>query len=532
MEERLPAGAQLRATQNRTQAMVSMTRAFRLNLTALGLLALVVGMFLIYNAMTFAVVQRRTHIGMLRAIGVTRREIAIAILGEAFVLGVAGTSVGLVLGIVLGSGLLRLVTTTINDLYFVLTVTRLDLSPLSLGRGALLGLGATLIAALVPTLEAATASPREALGRSSLEDRWRRGAPLAAMAGGLVGAAGALVLYLSDRSLIASFAGIFALVIGLALIAPLLTAVAIGLLRPVVRRLSGVLGAMAARGVVSALSRTGVAISALMIAMSVTVGVGIMIDSFRKTVLQWLSNSLVADVYVSPPDLSLGNASGDLDPHLVEALSAVPGARASANVRRVELPRDDGGTTQLVVLGVGEESRPSYGLREGDFDEVWPAFRDGIGVLVSEPYARRYRVAEGDTVALPTARGRETFPVLGVFYDYSSELGFVAMHRSAYERSWKDPRLSGVAFYLAARTEIEPFMDAIVEAAGPERTIHVRSNRAIREEAIEIFDRTFTITAVLRLLVVVVAFVGVLSALMALQLERVREFGVLRASSW
>ncbi len=420
-------------------------------------------------------------------------------------------------------------TTTINDLYFVLEVSRLYLSPWTLGRGVALGLGATWVAALVPAIEAARATPRDALGRSTLEARWRRGAPVAALIGAGVVGIGATVLLVFERSLTLSFAGIFGLIVGLSLAVPAAAVVLIALLRPPARLAAGILGSMAARGVVSSLSRTGVAIAALMIAVSVTVGVGIMIDSFRQTVVRWMSRSLVADVYVSPPDLTVGNRGADLESGLAEALRAVPGARADATVRRVELPREDGGSTMLVVLGVGDDSRPSYELTEGDFDPLWSGFRDGEGVLVSEPFSRRYGVGAGDRLELPTAQGRRTFPVLGVYYDYASDRGAVSMSRAAYLEWWDDERLSGIAFFLDGATDIETYMDALVAAAGPERAILVQSNRAIRAEAIAIFDRTFTITAVLRTLVVIVAFVGILSALMALQLERMREFGVLRA---
>jgi putative ABC transport system permease protein len=267
-----------------------------------------------------------------------------------------------------------------------------------------------------------------------------------------------------------------------------------------------------------------------MTAVSVTVGVGVMIDSFRETVVNWLSSSLVADVYVSPPGATVGNPGASIPRDLVEALREVPGARASASVRRVNVPEHDGAATRLIVLGVGDDSRPGYELREGHFAEIWPAFRDGRGVLVSEPYARRRAVSTGDEIRLLTDRGERAFQVLGVYYEYSSERGLVAIHRSAYRRWWDDREFSGVAFYLEPGQDPETFMAGLVEAAAPEDEILVRSNRAIREEAIAVFDRTFTITVVLRLLTVVVAFVGVLSALMALQLERVREFGVLRAN--
>jgi putative ABC transport system permease protein len=287
---------------------------------------------------------------------------------------------------------------------------------------------------------------------------------------------------------------------------------------------------MAARGVVSSLSRTGVAIAALMIAVAVTVSVGVMIDSFRQTVVRWLSISLVADVYVSPPDFSMGQRNGGLDGDLVSALRSVPGARAWTNVQRVDVPGEGGEATRLIVLGADADTRPTYELLDGNSETVWSAFLDGQGVLVSEPYARRHGVGAGDRIRLLTDRGERSYPVLGVYREYATERGVVAIHRSAYMRSWDDRGMTGIAFYLDPGEDVQDFMSALVEVAAPDHEIQVRSNRAIREEAIAVFDRTFTITAVLRLLTVVVAFVGVLSALMALQLERLREFGVLRAN--
>src|SRR5262249_60608771 len=154
----LPAGAEVVPAGARARTIESMTAAFTLNLTALSLLALVVGVFLIYNTMTFSVVQRRPLIGMLRALGVTRREIFTLVLVEASMIGIAGTAAGLALGLGLAHGLLGFVTRTINDLYFVLSVREIAVTGSSLARSALLGIGATLVAALAPALEAGSAS--------------------------------------------------------------------------------------------------------------------------------------------------------------------------------------------------------------------------------------------------------------------------------------------------------------------------------------------------------------------------------------
>ncbi|HEV7786909.1 MAG TPA: ABC transporter permease, partial [Thermoanaerobaculia bacterium] len=180
----LPPKAQILAAAGRTKTTEEMTRSFRLNLSALSLLALVCGLFLIYNTITFSVVQRRGLIGTLRALGVTRREIFTLVLGEALVVALLGTAAGLGAGVLLGRGLVRLVTQTINDLYFVVSVRELTVPFTTLLEGAAIGIGATLLAALVPALEATQAPPRAVLSRSALEARLRRALPRASALGG------------------------------------------------------------------------------------------------------------------------------------------------------------------------------------------------------------------------------------------------------------------------------------------------------------------------------------------------------------
>src|SRR5436309_532544 len=173
----LPAGADLVSAGATAGATARMIMAFQWNLAALSLLALVVGMFLIYQTMTFSVVQRRPLIGSLRALGVTRGEIFALVMSEALVIGIAGTLLGLGLGFGMAQGLLRLVTRTINDLYFVLSVREVALDPVTLAKSVLLGIGATALAALPPALEATAAPPRIVMSRASLESSARRRAP-------------------------------------------------------------------------------------------------------------------------------------------------------------------------------------------------------------------------------------------------------------------------------------------------------------------------------------------------------------------
>jgi len=520
----LPPGAELVTAGARAGTTAQMIRAFQWNLTALSLLALVVGMFLIYQTMTFSVVQRRPLIGALRALGVTRAEIFALVMTEAALIGAVGTAAGLALGLGLARGLLGLVTRTINDLYFVLAVRDVVLDPLALAKGVLLGVGATLAAALAPALEATSAPPRVVMSRGALETGARRMVTRATWLGVGLLAAGALILALPG-GIAGGFAGLFVLMIGSALVAP---AAALGLLRlihPAAAAAFGPLGRLATRGIVAAFSRTSVAIAALMIAVSAAIGVGIMIASFREAVVSWLEGTLRADVYVSTPSLVGNRPDATLDPALVARLAATPGVARAGTSRGVLVP-GPAGPVQVIALDVDPARPPRWRFREGSSDLVWG--EGGDVVIVSEPFANRRGARVGDAVRLRTDRGDRDFRVGGVFYDYGSSAGAVVMSRRTYDRFWDDRTVSGVAIEAAPGTDLGALMAALRTRAAGGQEVVVRSNRALSEASLAIFDRTFAITGVLRSLTVAVAFIGMLAALMALQLERAREVAVLR----
>ncbi len=532
----LPPGAVILPASAASRDALAMTRAFRINLAALSLLAMVCGAFLIYNTMTFAVVRRRPLLGTLRALGVTRGQVLALVMGEAAAVAIAGTAVGLAAGVVLARGLLHLVTQTINDLYFAVSVRGLALAPSSFFAAAAIGVGATLAAALAPALEAALTPPRAALSRSLLEARLRRALPRATALGGALLLAGALVLAAPPPvggGLVLGFAGLGAVIVGCALLAPAATVGLMRLLRAPLGALLGVRGRMAAGGVVASLSRTAVAIAALMIAVAVTVGIGVMIDSFRRTVTAWLERSLPSDLYVSAPTGYGGFGGAPIAPEAAARAAAVPGVAAVHGVRRVEL-RSSAGPIWLLAVDPDRRRFRGYELREGDADGIWRRVAAGGEAMVSEPFSRRRSVHMGDAIRLPTAEGERRFRVAGVFADYTSDLGLVLISRPTYVRFWHDPLLSGFAVDLvrAGGGRADPAAARIIrllrQALG--QPVTIRSNRALQRLSLEIFDRTFLITGVLRLLASLVAAIGVLSALTALQLERTREIGVLRAT--
>ncbi len=525
----LPTDVRLQPVAARQGTIEQMTNAFRVNLTALSLLALVVGMFLIYNTMTFSVIQRRSLFGVLRCLGVTRREIFGLVLTEAFLIGSLGSLLGLGLGILMGQGAVGLVTQTINDLFFVITVRGIQIPAESLVKGALLGLAATLLTAAPPAWEAASVPPRAALSRSGLENKAQRAIFIAAISGAAAILAGGLMLFIPTRSLTLSFAATFAIIIGFALLVPLSTRWMMNVVTPGLGKVWGTMGRMAPRSVVKSLSRTSIAVMALMVAVSVTIGVSLMVGSFRNTVVTWLGETLQGDIYISAPNLSSTTPAVPIDPDVVASLRNRPGIERAYALRSVNVDSPDGLVNIAATDNVQVAQERLFQSIDGSVETLWERMLDGA-VLVSEPFANRLDLpAHNGKVTLFTNAGEKTFPVAGIYYDYASTQGTVLMALPVYQKNWQDTTITAVALNLANETDLEQTIRQVQDDLASQQSLLVRSNRALRAEVLVIFDRTFAITGALQLLATIVAFIGVLSALLSLELERQHELGILRS---
>jgi putative ABC transport system permease protein len=578
----LPGNALLATVESQSQAMREMTRAFSINLKALGLLSLLVGMFLIYNTMTFLVMQRRRLIGSLRSIGVTRSQIFRVIIGEALLLAAIGTLIGIVLGIALGQGLLYLISGTINAIYFRIDAASLMITPLQIGKGALLGISATLLSVLPPAFEATRIAPVTVLVRSQLESGLRRLIKTANLVSEVFIVGGMALALWSGKSIVLGLASIFLLLFGFAMLTPALTLMFMKLIERVFGRLSGVLVRLPVRMVSAELSRTGIAIAALMIAVSATIGMDLMIGSFRQTVADWIQTSLRADLYVSLPgekrpdqaqqDQRLKAKLAELqgvqmlssvlhtnviarDGVYAENLSGTGSAIARDGVYAAGLPgagaaiaRDgvyaanrsgtdaaiasksvetENGFTKVAVFELNEKSRPGFIFKHETGNDLWDKFEQQQTVIVTEPYAYHHNVKIGQNILLRTDSGSQPFEVIGIYADYSGDQGHLAMSRRNYLRYWPDLGYSGIGVYAKDGVDLQQLENRINKLITGQQS--VKSDQALYKASMEMFEQTFTITETLRWLSALIAFVGVFSALMALQFERTRQLGILRA---
>jgi putative ABC transport system permease protein len=526
LRARLPPDVQLHDAQGRTRESLDMTGAFTTNLKAMSLLALLVSTLLIYGAISFAVVQRRRVIGILRALGATRSEVLTIVLTEAAVLGIVGAALGLGLGLLIGRELITLVSRTINDLYFVVAVNETTLPASSVVKALLGGFGTALAAALLPALEVAGSAPQLGLRRSVLESRAVHIARRLIVVSAVLAASAGIIVMVSGRSLFAGFVALFMLLLSVAAVTP---AILRGLARAAARIAGSAspIARLAFGDIAASLSRTGVAVAALGMAVAAMIGVSIMVESFRESLRDWLGHTMRADVYVTAPGPGSDRPERRIEPEVMSELLATPGIDDHSESRQVVV-ESPSGPVPLTALQLTRVGYSALQLVEGDAARAWPEFQHGA-VLISEPLAWRLRLKLGDSLQLATAAGVRSFRIAGVYREYGNDRGNVLMKLARYRSLWHDDQITAMGIYLAPGAQPAAVIAGMRAAARGRQALLIRSNADIRAVSMNIFERTFVITRVLYWLAAGVAAVGLVSSLLAWELERSHELAIVRS---
>ncbi len=527
LKQQLPDAAELIPYQRISQNARDLTASFYTNLTALSLLSVTVGLFLIYNTIHFLAIRRRTLIGMLRALGTSRRQIFQLVISESAMLGCSGTMAGLLLGTFLAYGMLDLIGETINNVYLALPAQQLQLSLMTFIKGLCLGTAASVMSAVLPAIEAIRIEPFHAMARSELESNTRRQALKSALSGLVALVAGGVTTFLSGKSLAYGFAGLMFLVLGCALLTPFLLLALSRIVYPMANRIFGITGSLPVRSLKANLSRSGLAVAALMVAISATLGVQIMVFSFRSSVGDWLHQRLSADLYISAAS---GSALRDspLNEHYLVKISQLDEILSVGSVRRRTL-QNRNGLDQLSVYTFTPDVPKIFDLISANTDQVWTDFVTNDTVLVTESYAYNHELGKGSMVELATDHGMKQFRVGGVYKDYSPGTGGITMSRITYRRYWNDHGYSAISVYAKPGTDLKDLQRKLHNLSDTEQALEITERSSILNASISIFDQAFAVTDSLQWIAATIAFLGVFSVLTAIQLDRVREYGILRA---
>ena len=527
----LPAGTRLERPSRRNERVEKMLRAFRVNLFALAGVALLVGMFLVYNTVLISILRRRRDVGIVKTLGAAPRQIFAAFLAEGLLFGVIGAIVGIALGNVIATGILDLVGRTINALYVTSRPEAVTLTPGVLALGLVVGVVLSLLSAIQPALEASQVPPSTMI-RAGLQQRVgsMRGLGMASIVClALAGAASRLPAlggiawggYLAVLLIVAAFS----------LVAPSIVRATSRLAEPLLIRTFGVVGRLAAASLPASLRRTSIAAAALALATGMMVAVALMVGSFRETVRIWVDQTVQSDLWLRPAKGLSNSSSALFPPSIADDLRRVPFIAAFDRVRGRDVLYGD--TT--IWVGSGDFD---VAARFGDLPMISPrssrtALANAMassGVFVSESFALKFDKGVGDTVRLPVSGGTRDFPIAGVYRDYSNDRGVIVMDRSLFVRSFHDEAINTVVIYLKPGVPREQARRELEQLLGPKYHAFAVSNASIRKEVMTIFDQTFMITYALLGVAIIVAVLGIINTLAALILERTRELALLRIS--
>jgi putative ABC transport system permease protein len=517
LQPELPAGAVIERPEADVERSALPSRAYRVNLNVLALVALFTGGLLVFSAQALAVVRRRAHLALLRVLGVTRGGLVAMLLAEAAVVGAAGALAGIALGYAAAAFVLRQFGAELGGGYFRGLEPSLMVAWPALALFFALGVLAAVLGSLAPALEAADAAPAAALkagdeGRAfePLQRAWPGLAVL--LAGAAFTQAGPV------RGLpLFGYLSIALLLLGTVMLMPRMAVLAF--------RFAPALGPAPLRiGLAqlrSAPGQAGVSLAAIVAAVSLMVSMAIMVASFRQSLDEWLERILPADLYLraGPGDTAFLSSADQ------QAIAALPG------IRRVEFLRTqrvivDPSKPALTLLARAVEAEGRVPPLLGEAHARKPG--DPPAAWVSEIASALYGWKPGAVIELPLGGRRTRFTVAGVWRDYARQQGAVLIERYEYVRTTGDSYANDAALWLAAGADAMQIKHAIEARVAGGANLETSGPEEIREVSLKIFDRTFAVTYALEAVAVVIGLFGLSSSFGALVLARRREFGVLR----
>jgi putative ABC transport system permease protein len=548
LQRAVPPSVVVQRPDTRGKQVENMVHAFQTNLTVLSGVGLLVGVFLIYNTISFSVVQRRREIGIFRAIGMSERTVSGLFIGEAALMGLFGGLWGALGGVWLATTLTGLLGKTINELYAAVPNGGLGGGasawlPILL-QGGMLGSLISALGAVAPSVEAGKTLVVQALAPGSYDVAGRMSSKPAALVGGLLLMASAVLLQGRpiDGIPVFGYAAAFCLLAGLSGLVPLSIRAMHWWNRfkkPATSASgAGTIGKIASEQLIRCSSRSTVTVSALLVGVAIMVGVVMMVRSFRHTVEIWIEETVIADLIVAP-QAWLHGSRGDAEERTFPAswadwLRTVDGVAAVDRYRDVRVRLGERSMSLVSRNLALHAERSRYLVLAGDSSTVLRTTAARGGILLSEVLAGRLNVKAGQSLELPTPSGPRPFPVIGIFYDYATDGGKMVMDRATYRRWWPaDDAITVFPIYLATGADPSLVRSAILRRlteespAGPHAA--VVSNGELRREILEIFDRTFFLTYALEAIAVLIAVLGIVNTLVTSVLERRREFATLQA---
>jgi len=528
LREALGPGFHIEPPSGRGRQFESLASVYSIAVGVSSFFALLIGMFTIYNSFAIAVTERRAEIGVLRALGATRRQIRALFLGEGAAAGLIGSAAGAVAGLAVARVLASGTSQILEDFFGVAhNVPESAIDPKFLLFAVALGVLTSVVAAAVPARNAARVHPVQALQKgkyqvlSAGENRFRRNVALAAVAVALVALA-------FSRWRLAFYTGYALTVVAAVLLTPLLSLKLARMLRVPLKWLRPVEGSLAADSLLQSPRRTSATVAALMLSLALVIGQGGIARGSYVAIEEWSRHNLNPDLFVATSE-TLASRDFHFPANMEQELEQIPGIDEIQPVRAPRI-QFQGLPVMIVAIDLAKLARRvKRRMVAGDLETMNRLSQEGKGLIVSENLAGLRKLRLGDTVELPTPSGPLHLPVVGIISDLSNQLGSIFIDRKAYIRSYQDDSVDVFRVYTKPGVPAEEVRRQINERFGSQRRLFVFLNREVRDFVDRIVGQWFGMTYIQVLVAVVVAILGIVNTLTVSIADRRRELGVLRA---
>jgi putative ABC transport system permease protein len=501
--------------------------SFMVNLTSL--FALFIGLFMIHNTFAIAVTERRAEIGTLRALGATRRQVIELFLMESVMFGLVGSALGIAFGSLIANGLAGYIGDVMLAHYGIaLGAHGLKLSLSLIVTAILLGTATSVVAAIIPARNAARVDPIQALQRcryqmlSAGENRIRRRAAV-------LFAALALACLALGRSRAVFYIGYGFFVLGAVLSTPTLSLWLSRVLRPVLRILRPVEGALAADSLVQAPRRTSATITALMLSTGLVISLGGVSRGIYGSVVDWVDSFLNADLLVLASENGT-NRSFHFPDEMTPALASLEGV---ADVQRMRSNKISvkGASILLVAIDMDKAlGRSSGRVIAGDPKQMYHLATAGKGVIISENCGMLQNMAMGDTVEIPSPSGLLHLPVVGIVTDYLNQSGSMFVDYTAiYLRYWNDPTVDIYKVYAKQGASADELKQRVQARFSEHRRLFVGLNREVKARVMSNTKQWLGMSYMQIAVAIVVAVLGIANTILVSVTDRRHEFAILRA---
>ena len=535
----LPSNLSIEKKDDLIRNQKAVVASFRYNLQFVSLIAILVGMFLLYNTIFISVVKRRTEIGILRSLGSDKKTIIMLFTIHGVLLGFVGSLLGIILGQIIAYFSVIAVQKTVSTMYSAISISEYMVTPSDAAKSLILGLLVSFVASVIPSFEASKIRPHETSREGSFEGRYRKYMKFFTLLGLFLVFAGALLSYIEYRQVpfafpYLSYSGILLIIFGFTCVAPFHLIVLLKIIKKPTEKIFGAMGKITIGDMHGSVYRFSIALMSVAISSALIVALLTLIFSFRSSLKKWIENTITAEVYIKPLSCTSNYCFQAMSDEVITTIEQFPEVAGIDRYRvlQVEL------FGKKIITGFGDAglSRRLAGSHyfSKENEDRMKELEKGQHVAISEYLGMKYGLKRGDTIELQTPRGKQSFAVTDIFTSYSTTSGFMYLDRRWLKQYWGLDDATQVSVYVKKGYDVETFIRKLKDKFSGTYSIDIMNNQQLRQKILTIFDRTFAITYAIELIAILVSLIGVINTLLALVFEKKREISTLRylGMSW